>query len=108
MSDYKEPPVLDGSLSDRHRYLGYLLMSPGWKEVILPTIGERAKMLYDKLIDPKESRKENLPDDFIRGQIAVLKWIIEWPEKEMQLAAQQMAEQEIMNGIKAPTEENER
>lgn len=96
MTEYKEPPVLSGELDDYHRYLGYLLMSPAWNEVFKPQIAERAKSLYEKLIDPKTSRKENLPDDFIRGQIVALKWILEWPEKKMQIVASQIKERELM------------
>lgn len=93
---YEEPPVLSGELDDYHRYLGYLLMSPGWNEIFKPKIAERAKVLYDRLIDPSAKRKDNLPDDYIRGQIATLKWILEWPEKAMQLVANQIKEDTIM------------
>lgn len=102
MSKYEEPPVLSGDLSDYHRWLGYLLMSPAWNEIFKPKVAERGKILYDKLIDPKASRKENLPDDYIRGQIAALKWMMEWPEKEMGLVANRIKEAEIMSEKKAP------
>lgn len=69
-------------------------MSKGWTDVLRPAVAEKVKTLYAKLIDPSEKRKENLPDDFIRGEIASLKWILEWPEKEMQAAARALKEAE--------------
>lgn len=86
-----------------HAQLGWLLMSQGWMAVMRPAITERAKVLTARLLDPTAGRKDRIPDDFIRGQVAALRWLIEWPEKEMQKASQaMMAEQDATQGGATP------
>jgi hypothetical protein len=87
----------------RHKDLGFLLMSNAWNEVMKPEVARRVKGLYAQLIDPSTKRKDRLPDDFIRGQIEALKWMLEWPEKEMQLVSGMLREQEEMNAQRGPT-----
>lgn len=86
-----------------HQDLGWLLMSTGWNDVMKPAVVERAKSLTSRLLDPSAQRKDRLPDDYIRGQIAALRWLIEWPEKEMQQAAVAMNAAEEMRQAQGGT-----
>jgi len=101
----KFPTYPDGApieLSDEHRHLAGMLQSYGWESVMKVIIAEKVKGLYVRLLDPTKKRKEEVPDDFIRGEIAALKWIIEWPEKEMAQVARRIREAEEQNH-EAPT-----
>lgn len=57
-----------------------------------PVISARAKVYYEQLLDPSQTRQSQMSDDFIRGQIQALKWVITYPEEE--LKAYRAAEQE--------------
>lgn len=81
-------------IDEKHRNLAHLLLSLGWNDVFKPVALQRIKTLYDRLLDPQGSRKDKLPDDFVRGQIAALRWALEWPEKEMAIVAQALRERE--------------
>lgn len=97
LPDTEVAPGQPFSISDEHRALGWMLQSEGWIGVVRPVIAERVRALYAKLLDPSKKRKEGMPDDFIRGEIAALKWMIEWPEQAMSRVAAQMREQDILN-----------
>lgn len=73
-------------LSEVHEELARLLTSPAWTDLVKARISGRVKVLYDKLIDPEENRKERLPDDYIRGFIAACRWILVFPDEEMKQA----------------------
>ena len=77
------PKVGDFSIEERYQLVSSLSTHEGWTKIAIPIISNRVKTLYTRLIDPSERRKEALPDDYIRGQIAALKWMIEWPDKQL-------------------------
>jgi hypothetical protein len=61
-------------------------------------IAEKVKMYYMDLLEPSTVRKDKMPDDYLRGQIAALKWLIEWPEKELEEAQiNEQQEQEMLD-----------
>lgn len=61
-----------------------------------PLIQEKAKTAYAQLLVPTHRRKADEPDDYLRGMIAALKWVVEYPEHEMDEAAREELEQERM------------
>jgi len=68
--------------------------SPGWNETLVPLISQRAKMLYDQLLEPSKTRQDKLPDDFIRGQIAALRWVVSGPRELVEAAVRASSEEE--------------
>ena len=75
-----------------HHLLASLTAHPGWEELMKPVIAARVRVYYDQLINPSAARKETVPDDFLRGAIDALKWVVTYPE--MELNAHRIAEQE--------------
>lgn len=83
-------------LSDEHEALSHLLLSPGWELIIKRAINQKVKALYDRIIDPAGDRKDRLPDDYIRGYIAGLRWVVSFPEEQMNAAvANILKDQEV-------------
>lgn len=85
-------------LSREHEQLAYLLLSPAWEALYKARVAQEVKVLYQQLLDPSQKRKDKQPDDFIRGMIAGLRFAIEWPEQEMELAAQQVRDEAEQEG----------
>jgi len=73
-------------LSPEHDQLSHLLLSPAWDGIIKAAVNQRVKMMYDQLVDPSKKRKERLPDDYIRGFIGACRWMLTFPEEEMNRA----------------------
>jgi hypothetical protein len=60
---------------------------------MIPAMKERLLVLFKQLSIPTQTRKDNIPDDFIRGQIAAFNWIVEWPEKRAKFLQEQFKEE---------------
>lgn len=73
-------------LSPEHEALSFLLLAPAWEGLYKKRISEQVKACYDRLIVPSRDRKDQYPDDYIRGYVAALRWAIGWPEAEMNRA----------------------
>lgn len=73
-------------LDEAHEALSRLLMNPAWEGVIKSRINLMVKALYNQIIDPSQSRKDRASDDYIRGQLAALKWVVTFPDEEMNQA----------------------
>lgn len=69
-------------------------MSPAWEALYKPKITEEVKLLYQQILDPSQKRKDSRPDDYLRGMIAGLRFAIEWPEQEMELAAARLRQEQ--------------
>jgi len=74
-------------LSDEHTALAFTVSTRGWEELFKPRIAQRAQEYYELLLDPAVSRKEKMNDDYLRGAIAALKWVVTWPDLELNAAA---------------------
>jgi hypothetical protein len=85
--------TIQKELSPEHQALSHLLLHPAWEGIIKKGIAERAAAYNNQLIDPSVSRKDVAPDDFIRGYIAALKWVVSWPEEEMNRAVQTLLDE---------------
>jgi len=70
-------------LDEAHEALSRLLLNPAWDGVIKTRINLMVKTLYNQIIDPSQNRKDRASDDFIRGQIQALKWVVTFPDEEM-------------------------
>lgn len=53
--------------------------SPGWQQVFQPLMEEKYRMYEVALRNPDIARKAKMPDDFIRGALATLEWIMTTP-----------------------------
>lgn len=82
--------MIQTQLSEEHQALSHLLLHPAWEGIIKKGIAERVNSYYTQLIDPSVKRKDATPDDFIRGYIAALKWVVSWPEEEMNRAVEEL------------------
>lgn len=68
-----------------------------------PVIAERVRTYYDNLLNPSVARKDTANDDFLRGAIVSLKWVVEYPQAEINLALRQ-AEEEAASAREAEEE----
>lgn len=69
-----------GSLdSDKVGHLAYIVNSPSWVDFFEPTLREMMASTMAALADPTIDRKNNRPDDFLRGQIVVIRNFLEIP-----------------------------
>lgn len=59
-----------------------LLWSLAWREWLYPALDRRRQELNKILLDPREKRKENANDDFLRGAISALTWVMSLPTHE--------------------------
>ena len=71
------------SISREHELLNDLIRSPAWEGLLKPIIAEKVAIYYKRLLDPAGSRKDLIPDDFIRGQIEALRWVVTYPQMEI-------------------------
>ena len=81
------------NLDREHEQFAYLILSPAWN-MYKAGIVEKVKILYHQLVNPSQERKDAAPDDYIRGQIEALRWVLEWPEKEMNAATLQALDEQ--------------
>jgi len=105
------------SLSREHELLENLLQHPAWEGILKPVIVERVQQYYASLLDPSVARKDSANDDFLRGAIVSLKWVVEYPQTEIKLAHQRAAEEALdreseeevplFGGGRPPTENGE-
>lgn len=86
-------------LEDEQHQLVHFLNNEGWNSVVKPELTRKVKALYEKLLDPKIVRKEELPDDFIRGQIAAFRYVVEWPVKRAQTLDLRKKDKEREEGL---------
>jgi len=72
MSAFKE--VLDvGSLSDHEiGHIEFVLASPAYLDHFAPYLTRMRDSLNSALLDPSQARKDQLPDDFVRGGIVMI------------------------------------
>lgn len=84
-------------MEEEEQALRWLITSPSWNEVVRPKIEERMVILYNKLIDPTQKRKEEVSDDYIRGQIAVIRWLVAWPAKRQKALQDRLREVQAFN-----------
>ena len=102
-------------LSREHELLENLLVHPAWEHILKPVIAEKVKVYYAQLLDPSVVRKDYAPDDFLRGAIGALKWVITYPQAEIdaarldsqeaETAAREAAEEVPLFGGGRPTSE---
>ena len=85
------------NLEEELQFLDWFLTSPAWNNVIIPELKKRMELLYNKLIDPTKKRKEETSDDFIRGQIAAVRWMVAWPSKRQAALRERMDDIEANN-----------
>jgi len=79
-------------LSREHELLANLLQHPAWEGILKPVVTERVRIYYAQLIDPSQARKDSANDDFIRGAIVSLRWVLEYPQAEIDAAMQEVEE----------------
>jgi len=68
-----------------HQVLEHLLGHDGWL-LVRARMLDIVRLYYEQLLNPSAKRKDMVPDDFIRGAIAALREVIEWPESEVKAA----------------------
>lgn len=91
------------SLSREHELLANLLQHPAWEGILKPVIVERVRIYYDNLLNPSVQRKDAANDDFLRGAIVSLKWVVEYPQSEINAALRE-AEEEAASAREAEEE----
>lgn len=77
-------------MSTEHEALRFMVTCPAWEGLYKARCAEQMKYLMARLLEPSQKRKDDEPDDYLRGQIEALKWSITWPEHELR-------EQEVRN-----------
>lgn len=70
---------MDASTLERSNALEALMASPGWQKHLRPMLESRRDTMFAALRDPSVARKAGIPDDFIRGQLAVLDMLLTYP-----------------------------
>jgi len=83
------------ALSREHELLENLLQHPAWEGILKPVIAEKVRTYYDALLNPSVDRKDTTNDDFLRGAIVSLKWVVEYPRMEINMAHQRAAEETL-------------
>lgn len=66
--------VFDISKLDEHSlgHLMYVLNSPSYEQIFEPYLQRMRDSLNARLLDPSQTRKNDLPDDFLRGAISTV------------------------------------
>lgn len=82
------------ALSREHELLENLLTHPAWEHILKSVINEKVKVYYAQLLDPSAARKDSASDDFLRGGIVALRWVITYPQAEIDAARQEAQEEE--------------
>lgn len=72
MADFRE--IFDVKALDEHTLgcVEYVLNSPAYQDVFEPYLRNIRDSLNQRLLDPSKERKEEHPDDFLRGGIVAL------------------------------------
>jgi hypothetical protein len=83
-------------LSREHELLGDLLRHPAWEGILKPVIVERVQGYYTCLLNPSAARKDATNDDFLRGAIVSLKWVVEYPQEEINAARLEAEKEEAL------------
>lgn len=84
------------SLSREHELLANLLQHPAWEGILKPVITERVRIYYAQLVDPSQARKDSANDDFIRGGIVALRWVVEYPQQEIDAAMREVEDAALL------------
>jgi hypothetical protein len=79
-------------LSREHELLANLLQHPAWEGILKPVVADQVKLYYSQLVDPSQSRQNRASDDFIRGAIVSLRWVVEYPQAEIDAAMREVEE----------------
>lgn len=69
-----------------------MFATTGWADVVAPGVERFRNHAVLTLINPSVGEKK-ISDDFTRGQINVLSWMLGWPQRTEQLAAELLGEQ---------------
>lgn len=64
--------------------LRHLLAHRAWTEFFVPTLKQSRDAAIAQLLDPSVERKQDYPDDFLRGQISMLEWLLTHPQTLLQ------------------------
>jgi hypothetical protein len=99
------------ALSREHQVLEHLLGHDGWL-LLRARMQDVVRLYYEQILIPSSKRKDSVPDDFIRGAIAALREMTEWPESEVKAAygeieleatrVREMREEEPLFGDRRP------
>lgn len=81
-------------MTREHEALEHLTGHDGWG-LVRARILDLVRIYYEQLLIPSQKRKDTVPDDFIRGAIAALREIVEWPDAEVQAAHAQEEEEAL-------------
>jgi hypothetical protein len=79
-------------LSREHELLANLLQHPAWEGILKPVVAERVKIYYSELVNPSDERRKRMTDDFIRGAIVSLRWVLEYPQEIIDAAMKEVEE----------------
>ena len=79
-------------LSQEHQSLKFMLHIPGW-ELLKAALGERQKEMIATILSPKASRKDTIPDDYIRGYVQGMLDMAMWPQQEVEEAERRDTEE---------------
>jgi hypothetical protein len=81
-------------LSREHELLENLLAHPAWEHILKPVITEKVTLYYSQLLSPTQGRKDVAPDDYLRGAIEALRWVVTYPQAEIDAAKEEAAREE--------------
>lgn len=72
-----------------------LLLSGAWVRFLYPEIEKRRRELNLILLDPRQNKRQNTSDDFLRGAISALTWVARLPKNRLlQITAQPAVQQD--------------
>ena len=78
--------------ADRPTHLRSFRGNTAWREILLPALDDQRRSVITQLIDPSIARKNERPDDYLRGILHALAWIETLPERELQRSIRRTAE----------------
>lgn len=64
--------------------LAYLIASPAYAEVFVPIMRGMERHLLEDLVNPSQTRTWDKNDDYLRGGIAIIRSILNFPEAIVQ------------------------
>jgi len=64
---------------DKVGHLAYIVNSPSWLDFFEPMLNDMVNSCHALLADPSLKRKNDRPDDFLRGQIVTIRNLLEIP-----------------------------
>jgi hypothetical protein len=81
-------------------HLAYLVNSPAYLEFFEPYLQAMERGLLNDLISPASERKNEKPDDYLRGGIMVIRAILEAPRWVLEREAERLRQEaEIKNDV---------